>query len=81
MDKDAEVIIFGRSGCPYTENARKLLIDKKIPYIYVEVPKVPDAAMKPCFDTIANEKGHRTVPCIFSLKYIGGFDDLSEIAS
>lgn len=76
MDKD--MVVFGRKGCPYTEDARKLLNENNISYIYVEVPKVPHSNMEPIFDIIASEKDHKTVPCIFSLKYIGGYTDLLE---
>jgi glutaredoxin len=74
---DTVIFIYGRSGCPYTESAREYLIKNNIPYIYFEVPKVPYNDMGP-FRQLAKENNHSTVPCLFSVKYIGGFDDISK---
>jgi glutaredoxin len=83
---DDDYIIYGRKGCPFTENALELAKEEKLKYTFIEVPKVPNDKMCEPFKVMAKENMHRTVPCIFRISFVGGFtefrsyleDDLGE---
>lgn len=70
-----EVVIVGRKGCPYTEKALQKAKDEGHNYTYVNVSSMPSSDMGEPFRSIANDKDHSTYPCIFEVKYIGGFSD------
>lgn len=74
----SEIIIFGRPGCPYTEAALKKASDQNINHVFIEVSKCPDDKMCKLFRMMAEDKNHRTVPCIFEVKYIGGFEQFNN---
>jgi len=73
-----EYIIFGRSTCPWTQKAIELVEESKFPYSFVEVPAMPCELMGMTFQEIATEKGHKTVPCVFEVTYVGGYEKFEK---
>ncbi len=73
-----EYIIFGRSTCPWTKKAIELAEKSEYAYSYVEVSSMPSNEMGLAFKDIATEAGHKTVPCVFEINYVGGYNQLEE---
>jgi glutaredoxin len=73
-----EYVIFGRSTCPWTQKAIELAEKSDYSYTYIEVPLMPSSEMGKAFQGMASEEQHTTVPCVFEVKYIGGFTDLEK---
>lgn len=63
-------MIFGRKGCPYTENALKLAKELKLKYKFVNIYKITDEQIDEPFKTIIKYLMHKTVPCIFKVNYV-----------
>lgn len=63
-------IIFGRKGCPYTENALKLAKELKLKYKFINIYKITDEQIDEPFKNIIKYLKHKTVPCIFKVNYV-----------
>ena len=74
----SEIVIFGRKGCPYTEEALEKVASENRKHTFIQVPSCPDDNMCKLFRMLAIENDHKTVPCIFEVSYIGGFDDFKN---
>jgi glutaredoxin 3 len=73
----AKVIVYTKDNCPYCDWAKQLLDSKNIPYTQIAVDKDPAKLQE-----MMTASGRRTVPQIFiNDKSIGGFDDLSALAT
>jgi glutaredoxin 3 len=72
-----KVIMYTKDNCPYCDWAKQLLDSKKIQYTQIAVDKDPAKLQE-----MMTASGRRTVPQIFiNDKSIGGFDDLSALAT
>jgi glutaredoxin 3 len=72
-----KVVIYTSAGCPYCMDAKKLLDKKGVKYQEIPVDKDADKLSE-----MVKLSGRRSVPQIFiNNKPIGGFDDLSELAT
>lgn len=71
----SKVVMYCTDTCPFCINAEKLLNKKG-----VEVEKIRVDMGDVLWDEMQQKTGRDTVPQIFiGEKYIGGFDDLSEL--
>lgn len=70
-----EIVIVGRQGCAYTEKAIWKAKNEGHNYTLVYVSSMPSSDMGEPFRSIAEDNHHGTYPCIFEVKYIGGYDD------
>lgn len=71
-------VIFGRNGCPYTENAKKHANDHKLNHIYYHVTNAKSNDIPEQFKKLIQSNKHTTVPCVFKLSFVGGFTDFSN---
>lgn len=76
---DELYVIFGRDECYYTESAKSLAEELRLNYKYYKVPKIPSSDIPEPFKTMAKENNRTTVPCIFKVQLIGGYDNFSAI--
>lgn len=72
-----EYTIYGTQSCTYCNDAKRLLDDKGLPYVYMDAPS------SLFFQKEFVAKGVRTVPQIFVTekdgeRYIGGFQELAQ---
>ncbi len=74
----SKLVIYGRTGCPFTKAALDKAQREGREHIFIEVTKCPDQNMCTIFRMAAEEKNHHTVPCIFEVNYVGGYDDYSK---
>ena len=71
----SKIVIYTTAVCPYCNNAKRLLAEKRLDYTEVRVDTDPEKMKK-----MIELSGRRTVPQIFiNGKPIGGFDDLSAL--
>jgi len=67
------ITIFGREACPHCIRAERALIERRIPFSYIDVGQDPQRRQ----DMISLSKGACTVPQIFfNERHVGGADDL-----
>jgi glutaredoxin 3 len=70
-----KVEIYCTDTCPYCVRAKRLLDEKGVSYLEWRVDRVPD--LRPEMEA---RSGRTSVPQIFiDSRYVGGFDDLSEL--
>lgn len=70
------VLIYVKSGCPYSAGAKRLLDEKGIEYEEVNVTLHPERRS----EMEARAGGRRTLPQIFfDDRHVGGYDDLQEL--
>lgn len=72
-----EYTIYGTSSCTFCNDAKRLLDDKGLPYVYMDAPS------SLFFQKEFIAKGVRTVPQIFVTeddgeRHIGGFQELAQ---
>jgi ribonucleoside-diphosphate reductase alpha chain len=69
---DKKTIVYGKSNCPFCEQAKRILDSKGIAYEYVDITTTGKTAAE-----ITGRPGVRTVPQIYlEGEYIGGFQEL-----
>jgi glutaredoxin 3 len=67
------IIIYTKSYCPYCVKAKRLLNDKNLDYVEIDIEKDDDSRQA----MLKKSGGSKTVPQIFiNNKHIGGCDDL-----
>lgn len=72
-----KVVIYTTPGCPYCADAKELLNKKGVKFEEIQVDKDPDKLAE-----MMKLSKKRSVPQIFiNNKSIGGFDDLSKLAT
>lgn len=73
----AHVLIYTLPGCPYCQEAKRLLTEQGIVFIEVDVERDPQAVNV----MVARSSGRRTVPQIFfGSTHIGGNDELQKLS-
>lgn len=79
-------VIFFINGCPYCENALKLLREKNVKYKGYNIDEINGTMSKLLkilnqnADIINYNKNHTTKPIIFyNGKFIGGFNELNKL--
>ncbi|MDR3492911.1 MAG: glutaredoxin 3 [Gammaproteobacteria bacterium] len=73
----AKIIVYSKENCPYCVWAKQLLDSKKASYTEIRVDLDADKLAE-----MIQLSGRRTVPQIFiDDQAIGGFDDLSALAT
>lgn len=71
----SKIVIYTTASCPYCNNAKQLLAQKRLDYTEIRIDTDPAKRAK-----MIELTGRRTVPQIFiSGNPIGGFDDLSAL--
>lgn len=79
-------VIFFVDGCPYCDNARKLLRKSGVSYKGYDISQI-DGGMKKLLEVLNKNRNllnfdpkHQTKPIIFyNGKFVGGFSELSKI--
>jgi glutaredoxin len=71
-------VIFGRNGCPYTENAKKHAKEYNLNHVYYHVSGAKSNDIPEQFKKLIQSNKHSTVPCVFKLSFVGGFSDFSD---
>jgi glutaredoxin 3 len=72
-----KIVIYTTPSCPYCADAKELLNKKGVKYEEIQVDKDPDKLAE-----MVKLSNKRSVPQIFiNNKSIGGFDDLSKLAT
>ena len=73
----ARVTVYTTSVCPYCVQAKRLLSDRSIPYVEVDIGT--DEARRD--EMIERAGGRRTVPQIFiDDEHVGGYTELQALA-
>lgn len=76
MAFQGQVLLFVITGCPFCAKTKKLLGDREVPYVEVNLEDHPTRRYE-----MQKRSGRVTVPQIFfNSKHIGGFDDLRKLA-
>ena len=71
----AQVKMYSKVPCPYCVNAKRLLVDKGIPFEEIDLTNDPEQ-----MEELKNKTGWRTFPMIFfDDKLIGGYQDLRAL--
>ena len=72
--------IYSKEGCPYCKKAKKLLSDKNISFITIDVTSSNKESIYKQIDSKTNS--YRYFPIIFyKNNFIGGYTELSDIFS
>ena len=72
-----QVLVFSITGCPFCVRTKRLLNDLEVPFVDVNLEKIPERRYE-----MQEKTGRRTVPQIFfNSKHIGGYDDLRKLVS
>jgi glutaredoxin 3 len=70
------VVMYSTGYCGYCERARRLLRDRGIEFVEIDVTRDPETRRR-----VIAETGHRTVPVILiDGKLVGGSDELAQLA-
>jgi glutaredoxin 3 len=70
------VVVYTKSGCPYSAGAKRLLQEKGIPFEEVNVSVAPERRA----EMEARAPGARTLPQVFfGDRHVGGYTDLQEL--
>jgi glutaredoxin 3 len=70
-----KIVIYGKEKCSFCIEAKKLLDNKDIPYIDIDITFDKERYAKLC-----NETGQLTVPFIFINEvFIGGYQELANL--
>ena len=70
------VVVYTKSGCPYSAGAKRLLQEKGIPFEEVNVSLAPERQA----EVVARAPDARTLPQIFfGDRHIGGYTELQEL--
>lgn len=72
-------VIFGRNGCPYTEDAKKRAKELNIKHVYYNIPNAKSKDIPEQFMKLINDNNHTTVPCVFKLSFVGGSSDFANL--
>jgi glutaredoxin len=76
-DKEIPVQVFGRMSCPWTQRALRLLGDRSIEHVYIELAAPGGYQLVP---RLSAATGQRSVPYIYVRgQFVGGYDGLDEI--
>lgn len=74
IEKSNKTVVVAKSGCPYCENAKKLLKKHNIGFEYVLYTEAPDLSKE-----IEEKKKHYTYPKIYlEGKWVGGYNELEK---
>lgn len=74
-DCRTSITIYTTPTCPYCVKAKALLDKKGLPYTEIDVSKDPSKIK----EMMVKSYGRKTVPQIFVVTHVGGFDDLSAM--
>merc|ERR1712071_88707 len=78
--KDNKVVMYSTSTCPYCTMAKRAFKDCDIPYMNIEVNKIPNGEL--IRDILLNMTGARSVPRVFiNGNFVGGGSEVKKFAS
>lgn len=69
-------LVIGRENCPFCDKAKKLLTDKGLGYVYVDMTSGDSITDNVWKNLLVNDLKVKTVPQVFNLT--GGYNELTQ---